>query len=86
VGYRPGFWGVFLVLDFMHRAGVALLTRRFRGVVLRYRDLKFTRQMHEKGRFIPWPQLMPRLHRGEGTLIVEQARYERIRYGGRRAM
>ena len=76
---RPGFGWASLVFDFVNRAGIALLTRPFRGLVLRYRDLQFSRQMCEKGRFIPWPQLAPRLHRGEGTLIVEQARYERIR-------
>jgi hypothetical protein len=76
---RPGFRWVLLVLDFMGRAGVALLTWPFHGVALWYRELKFIRQMREKGRFIPWPQLEPRLQNGEGTLIVEQARYERIR-------
>jgi hypothetical protein len=35
--------------------------------------------MREKGRFIPWAVLEGRLLRGHGTLIVEQARSERIR-------
>jgi hypothetical protein len=67
------------MLEFIHRAGLALLAGPFKSPVLWYRELRFTRQMREKGRFIPWPQLEPHLRRGEGTLIVEQGRSERIR-------
>jgi len=77
---RPGVVSVFwMLLDSIRRAGVALLARPFRVLVLWYRDLRFARRMREEGRFMPWPQLKPRLLKGEGTLIVEQARSERMR-------
>src|SRR5262245_17922828 len=76
---RRGFGWVLLLFEFVFRAGVALLTRPFRGLVLWYRELRSARRMRDQGRFIPWPQLEPRLIRGEGTLIVEQARDERVR-------
>ena len=76
---RPDSGEVIPMLDFILRSGVALLTRPFRGLMLWYRDLRFAHSMREKGRFIPWAVLEGRLLRGHGTLIVEQARSERIR-------
>ena len=76
---RRSFGSVLFLFDPILRAGVALLTLPFRGLVLWYRELRFARRLREQGRFIPWPQLEPRLIRGEGTLIVEQARHERVR-------
>src|SRR5262249_44552903 len=62
----PGFGRVLLLLEVIFRAGVALLTSPFHGLVLWYRDRRFVRRMREQGRFIPWPQLEPRLVKGEG--------------------
>src|SRR5262245_21962621 len=62
-----------MLLDSIRRGGVALLARPFRGLVLWYRDLRFARRMREEGRFMPWPQLKPRLLKGDGTLILERA-------------
>jgi hypothetical protein len=64
---RPGFGRVLLLLDVLLRAGVALLTSPFHGLVLCYRDRRFVRRMREQGRFIPWPQLEPHLVKGPNT-------------------
>jgi hypothetical protein len=39
----------------------------------RWREWRFRERMRRAGRFVHWFELLPRLNRGEGTLIVEQA-------------
>ncbi|HVU45065.1 MAG TPA: hypothetical protein VHD85_03000 [Terracidiphilus sp.] len=44
-----------------------------------WREHRFRKQMRRAGRFIEWPDLLPRLQRSEGTLIVEQAQKDAVR-------
>jgi hypothetical protein len=44
-----------------------------------WREHRFRRRMRAAGRFVDWPGLRPRLERGEGTLIVEQAQKDACR-------
>jgi hypothetical protein len=45
----------------------------------RWREHRFRQHMRAAGRFLNWPELLPRLERAEGTLIVEQAQKDSCR-------
>lgn len=57
-------------------AGLVLLASPLIIFTQSRQERQFVRRMREQGRYIPWQQLEPHLHAGEGNLVVEKAMME----------
>jgi hypothetical protein len=76
--FAPIMWPLFFV-GLLLLAGLSVVAIPFLLLAQARRERKFAQSMRDRGRFIPWKDLEPRLQDGEGTLLVEQAQKDAIR-------